>query len=510
MNYTTAVTNCVSRKLFAPMFRARWQNMQNTVVDSVYLSKIPPAYRTYYQTYINQWLSWSRGFVEQLHRRDFFSTGIGYSVCELLTKMSMSGGYRIKATNEKTQAFMESWQKDDLASVFFFTFFNQNAGGNALLVLTPTDNTLYPSVIPINRAVFQIGRTGKVTQCMILNRFLSGGCAYYTQEERMMIDGEAFWMVRLATGTNVTSPSWGQNWLKEVPEEISEQWRECYGSIKPSVLYKMPKRLRGLGVYNVKNKSSAVALSDMPGYSDSTLHTCLDILYSIDYNYTQSQVDQYLGKSRCLVPKQMQARPMPGAVNVTDGMSFREAMDYRPQDLEEVFYTQIGDNTVDGRPVQPTFIQPDLRAEARRYIRDTDIEMLAGKIGISASSLLSSLSGGGTKTDDQINAESGLDEKTVASKRELAGRAINAMLQDVAYFHGYDDEVSIQWGKSGANSARENESLLRDYEAGVLPLRDYLKRRWEDLTEEEVERMAKEIEEKEKVMSYEEQSDALF
>ena len=46
-NYSTATVNCPARKLFAPLFRARRQNMQNIVTDSVYLSQIPPAYRTY-------------------------------------------------------------------------------------------------------------------------------------------------------------------------------------------------------------------------------------------------------------------------------------------------------------------------------------------------------------------------------------------------------------------------------------------------------------------------------
>lgn len=496
MNYTTASTDKVARKLFAPLFRARWQNMQNIITDSVYLDRIPAAYKTYYIAYINQWLSWSRGFVIQLHKQDFFSTGVGYSVCELLTKMSMAGGYRIKATDKQAQTFMEEWQKDDLTNILASMFFNQNAGGNALLVLTPNGEEIYPSVIPINRAVFQIGRTGDVTQCTILNRFISGGCAYYTEEDRIYIDGKPMWRVRLAEATPVTSPSWGQNWIKQVPIEIEEQWRETYGELIPGEIYQMPERMRGLGVYNVKNKQSAVALVDMPGYSDSTLHTCLDILYSIDYNYTQAQVDQYMGRSRCLVPRQMQSRTvmgMPGTV--TDGLTFTEAVDgFKSQELEEMFYTQIGDNTVDGKPIAPTFLQPDLRGQMRKYIRDSDLELLAGKIGISASSLISTMSGGGTKTDDQINSEAGLDEKTISMKRQLADRAINAMLSDVAYFYGFDDNISIQWGKTGANSARENDELMQDYREGVLPLRDYLKKRWSDMTEDEIERMAKDIE----------------
>lgn len=496
-NYTTALVNNTARRIFAPMFRARWQNMQNIVNDSVYIERIPYAYKTYYQAYIQQWLAWSRGFVPQLHRQDFFSTGVGYSICELMTKMCMSGGYRITSDSISTQSFLEKWREDDLNNVLNQMFFESNAGGNAILVLTPVNEDLYPSVIPINRCVFQCGRSGKITSIMILNRFISGDLAFYTEEVRMIKDGKALWRVRLSDGTLVTSPSWGQNWLRGVPEDIEEQWRECYGDIKPSQWYELPTRMRGIGVYNVKNKALAAAIADMPGYSDSTLHTCLDILYSIDYNYTSGQVDLYMGKSRCLVPKQMGGRVIPGIDGtLTEGKTFREAIDsVNTAPLDQDFYTEVGDQTIDGKPITPTFIQPDFREIAHKFIRDADIELLAGKIGISASTLASHLAGGGTKTDDQINMETATDEKTVGNKRGLANRAINAMLSDVAYFYGFESgTVTVQWGRSTSNSSKENDDLLRNYQAGALTLREYLRQRWTDKTEEEIETLAQEVE----------------
>ena len=503
MNYNTAISRAPSRKIFAPMFRARWQNMQNIVNDSVYIDKVAGPYKTYYIAFIQQWLQWARGFVPQLHQKDFFSTGIGYTSCDLLTKLCMAGGYRLHASSEDTQKFIEKWQKDELMNTFNEMFFEANAGGNSLLVITPINNELYPFVIPINRATFQIGRTGKVTNTRILNRFVAGETAYYAEEIRAIKNGVAYWRVRLACASPILSPSWGQNWLKKVPDAIAEQWEYNYGNIQPGKWYKMPTRLRGIGVYNVRNKARASAFSDMPGYSDSSLHTCLDILYSIDYNYTQGQVDQYMGRSRCLIPKNMSGRVVQGTIGtLTEGMSFREAINYELPPLEEDFYTQIGDQTVDGKPIQPTFIQPDLRGEARRFIRDADIELLAGKLGIAASTLAAHLAGGGTKTDDQINAEGGIEEKTVGNKRDLADRAINAMLSDVAYFYGYDDAgISIQWGRSTSNSARENEELFRDYQGGTISLKDYLKKRWPDMSEAEIDKKVAELEAKQKEAS---------
>lgn len=500
MPNTTACVNAPSRKLFAPMFRTRWQNMQNIVCDSVFLDLVPSGYKTYYIAYIRQWLQWSTGFVLQLHRSDFFSTGMGYTVCDIMTKECMSGGFRIHADDKDTKSFMESWCKDDLNNIFNKMFFMSNAGGNAILVLTPVNGELYPSVYPIDRVVFQIGRTGKISQILLLNRFIAGETVWYARETRMTLEGKSFYRVELADGTLVTSPTWKGSKTAEVPDVIRTQWEACYGDIKPGKWYEMPERMRGIGCYNVRNKSVAVALADLPGYSDSTLHTALDILYSIDYNYTQSQVDQYLGKSRTLVPKQMGGIRLinqPGTL--ADGQSFTEAMNITMQPLEDTFYTQVSDGSLDGKAIQPTFIQPDLRGEAHKYIRDSDLELLASKVGLSASTLATHLStGSGAKTDDEITSESSATEKTVGNKRQLANTAINAMLADVAYFYGFDDSVDIQWGRAAANSARENQELLADYQAGTLPLREYLRRRWNDLSEEDVERMAQECEQKER------------
>lgn len=497
MDFTTAVANCPSRKLFAPMFRARWQNMQNIVNDSQYINLIPKGYKTYYQAYIQQWGYWASGFVPQLHRQDFFSVGMGYTVCDIMTKECMAGGWRIGSTNPDTKDFIEKWAEKELNNTLNQMFFFANSRGNAILVLTPNDKELYASVYPVDRVVFQIGRTGEITSILLLNRFIAGETTYYAREKRVMLKGKAYYKVELINGTLITSPSWTGASMKKVPVEIEAIWRNTYGNIEPEKWYSMPKRLRGLGCYNVKNKSVAVALADLPGYSDSTLHTALDVLYSIDYNYTQGQVDQYLGKSRTLIPKQMGGVTIvnqPGTL--ADGMTFKEATGINSQPLEDTFYTQIPDGNLNGDSIKPTFLQPDLRAEARKSIRDADIELLASKVGISASTLLSSLAKStGTKTDDQISVESSVDEKTVENKRELAKTAINAMLCDVAYFYGCEGEVEIQWGRRTSNSARENQELMADADAGRISKREYLRRRWTDLSEEEIEKIAKESDE---------------
>ena len=492
-NITTALVNAPSRRLFRPMFRARWQNMQNIVNDSAFISMIPEPYLSYYQAFVMQCLQWSRGFVPMLHRSDFFSTGMGYTVCEIFARECMAGGYRFETKNAKLKAFLEQWAElDDFGGDLSKMFFNSNAGGNSLLVLTPIDGEAYVTAYPINRCFFSIGRNGKVTNVTILNRFAAGESAYYAKEQRIYLDGQAFYRVKLGKGTLVVSPSWQSASMQVVPAEIAAQWNYNYGDIQPDTWYELP--LRSLGVYNVKNKPLAASIADIPGYADSSLYTALDVLYSIDYNYTQAQVDMYFGRARGFIPKELGGAGV-GRGRIADGVSFSEAVQETP--LEEDFYTAVT-NGIDGKPIQPTVLQPDMRGEAHKYIRDADLELLASKVGLSSSTLANHLSYNTSKTATEVRTEQDTTEASVSLKRRLAADAINEMLGDLAAFYGFEDEVKIAWGVSGVNTAAQNQELLAEYQAGVLPLREYLKKRWLDLGEAEIEALAQQIEQEQK------------
>ena len=494
----TACINAPSRKLFAPMFKARWQNMQNIVNDSAFIDLMPEPYLTYYMAFTRQCLQWASGFVPALHRQDFFSTGIGYTVVDILARECMNGGYRFESADKKLLNRMEHWKKDvNLDNELYRMFWNSNAGGNAFIALTPNDGEIYPVVYPVNRCPkFAVNRRGIITSAFILNRFTAGETAYYAKEIRLLLKGKPFYKVVLAKGTLVTSPTWTGSTLKTVPDEISEQFEYTYGEIELNTWYKLPESVSGVGVYNIRNKPVSVAIADMPAYSDSSLYSALDILYAIDFDYTQAQVDMYMGKSRALIPKQfgggnavinVGGRPE----TVVDGISFSEAI-HQPA-LKDDFYTEIF--TANGEPVKPTFMQADLRGEQHKFIRDGYLEMLASKVGLSSSTLANHLQYNHDKTATQVEDEQTTTEKTVNQKRALITDELNRMFTDVAKFYGYNDAcIEIAWGRAGSNTTSVNDELLNDYKEGVLPLRKYLKKRWSDLSEEEVEEWATEIE----------------
>lgn len=494
----TACINAPSRKLFAPMFKARWQNMQNIVNDSAFIDLMPEPYLTYYMAFTRQCLQWASGFVPALHRQDFFSTGIGYTVVDILARECMNGGYRFESADKELLNRMEHWKKDvNLDNELYRMFWNSNAGGNAFIALTPNDGEIYPVVYPVNRCPkFAVNRRGIITSAFILNRFTAGETAYYAKEIRLLLKGKPFYKVVLAKGTLVTSPTWTGSTLKTVPDEIAEQFEYTYGEIELNTWYKLPESVSGVGVYNIRNKPVSVAIADMPAYSDSSLYSALDILYAIDFDYTQAQVDMYMGKSRALIPKQFGGGNAVINVNgrpetVVDGISFSEAI--RQPALKDDFYTEIF--TANGEPVKPTFMQADLRGEQHKFIRDSYLEMLASKVGLSSSTLANHLQYNHDKTATQVEDEQTTTEKTVNQKRALITDELNRMFTDVAKFYGYNDAcIEIAWGRAGSNTTSVNDELLNDYKEGVLPLRKYLKKRWSDLSEEEVEEWATEIE----------------
>ena len=184
----TALINAPSRRIFSPMFRARWQNLQNIVNDSVFINMIPEPYKTYYQAYIQQWLQWSRGFVPMLHRSDFFALGIGYTVCEIIARECMSGGYSFQSKDDSAKSFVEEWAGKEMAGILSEMFFYGSAGGNSILALTPCNGEVYTTVYPIDRIIFSVGRKNKITKAMILNRFTAGETVYFARELRVVLD----------------------------------------------------------------------------------------------------------------------------------------------------------------------------------------------------------------------------------------------------------------------------------------------------------------------------------
>lgn len=484
---TTGPVNNPSRRIFASYFRARWQNFQNTVNRSKFYADMPSAWLTYQQTYVKQWDEWARGFVPALHRGDFFATGMGKTVIDILTRECIDGGYRIDGEDPKTTAFLERWRTETgLDKSISDGFAGSSSVGNALVRLNIVSGAgeVYPTVHPINQAYMTVNRKGEV----VVARFkdmISDGTAkneqWFAVEERVMHGGKPYYRIRAQrfTGQATQAQMSGNCGIEQMDEFARDVWADLYGDIVPGKWYELP--FKTLGVWNWKAKAYNQAITAMTGYSESALHTSLDILYAIDYNYTMGQLDQYYGRTRVIVPKTFQT---PKHV-VYQGQDYGEAYeDIQLSPLESDIFTEApGAGVIADKPQQPMFMQPDLRQEARKSLHDHYLQILASKVGLSATTLANHLTYNKAKTATEVDTEEDTTDKTVYEKRQLANEAINGLLAEVAHYYGLGGTVTITWNKNGD---KRKSDVMDEYSRGVMPLDECVKRLHPELTAEEV------------------------
>lgn len=507
---------CPTQEVFAPYFRARWQNFQNIVSRATFFSDMPPEWVAYQNAYVKQWEEWASGFVLSLHRDNFFSTGMGKTVCDILVKECMRGSYRFDSVDADASKFVSQWAEENrIENNIMNGFYFANRIGNAVLRLNlnTVTNEVYPTVHPVNRTYFQVNRKGKVVKARFFDLLADGttkGQKYVIVEDRVWLHNKPFYRVSIhkfagiATNPEITGPTNGKlNTIDKLSITAQTNFTDLYGDIKLNTWYVLP--FKTLGCYNWQNTSTSSAISEMEGYSDSSLHTALDILYAIDYNYSMGQLDQYFGKTTVLIPKSMESA---GPI-VYQGRDYGEAkLAPRAAPLADSVFTQVpSDDILDNKPMQPLFIQPDLRGDKRKLLNDFYLELLASKVGLSSSTLANHLTYNQSKTATEIDRETDTTDVTVANKRTLANLAINDMLSDVCDFYGIEADVDITWNRNGTNN---KDAIMEEYRGGTMPLKECISRLHPELTKAEVDEWVVQLKQEKQAQPYDTSLDGIF
>lgn len=461
-----------TRKTFRSYFNYRWQNMQNIVPSGLLFNKMPKSWQTYYNTFIKQWSEWAKGFVPQLHKGDFFTIGIGKTVCDILARECISGKFRFDGDGSD---FVSRWAKDNnLDEKVAEGFWQAIAVGNCIPRLNVVAGTtdIYPTMHSIESTFFEVNRKGEVIRARFYD-CLSGSSlgekSYFTVEDRVMFNGLPFYKVQLYRNDGtITVPSWNTTQSIEQIKDIllKSQFGDCYGNIELNKWYKLP--FKTLGCYNWMNSKNKIGT--LRGYGESSLHTALDILYSIDYNYTMQQMDMYWGRTRVILPKETAPKVKPV---IKSGFDKQEIVEYFEESLpleDDIFIQTPGNGTITDKPPQPIIMQPDLRGEVHRYIRDADLELLASKVGLSSTDLANHLTyNNSTKTATQVNEEASTTAVTISEKRDLADSALNALISDVADFYGIKGKVSLVWNQDPMTNRAD---ILEEFSRGLRSRED--------------------------------------
>lgn len=516
-NNTNSVSNCAPTKnpvrtAFRNYFRARYQNFQNIVSNQEFYEDMPPAWVTYQNAFVKQWDEWASGFVLSLHRGNFFATGMGKTVIDILVRECMKGGYRFDGVNDNDTKFITEWaERSQFSDVIELGFHNANRLGNNILRLNVVrgKGEAYCTSHPVNRTYFEVNRKDELVKARFIDMLANGTAdnkQYYTMEDRISYMGKNYYRIMVYVyGGTATYATWDKYpHLDKLEPSVLSHFLDLYGNVELGQWYELP--FKSLGCYNWKNTSASSAISQMTGFADSSLHTALDILYSIDYNYSMGQLDQYFGRTRVVTPKSMIKQTQPVIHN---GVSMGEVLcKMEDAPLEDDVYTEIpsSDGSID-KPMQPLFIQPDLRGEARKYIRDSDLELLASKVGLSSSTLANHLNYNKRKTATEVDTEKDTTDVTVETKRRLANRALDAMLKDLCQFYSIDSDVDITWNLSGKGN---KEDILLEYGKGLMPLKQCIKRLHPELTEAEVDDWVAQLKEDKQSSPYDNSLNGIF
>lgn len=487
--------------VFQRYFRARWQNWQNIVSRATFYTQMPTEWVTYQNNFVKQWEQWASGFVLTLHRGDFFSTGMGKTVCDILVRECMRGNYRFDSADADASKRLSNWAADNhMDEVIMNGFAFANRLGNAILRLNINAQkaAIYPTVHPVNSTYFQVNRAGKIVKARFFDMLDDGTTEnekYIVVEDRIMLDDKPYYRVCLkkfnsvATNPQMTNGA-NVNSFDTLDDGAKSTFKALYGNIKLGVWYGLP--FKTLGCYNWKNTSTSSAVTEMHGYSDSSLHTALDILYAIDYNYSMGQLDQYFGRTMVLIPPEMQRKT--GEHVIFQGKDYDEAvLSVQEAPLSGTVFVQTpsGNNGIlDGKPTAPIFIQSNLRGAERKQLHDFYLEMLAAKVGLSSSTLANHLTYNAAKTATEIDKESDTTDVTVANKRDLANIAINDMLKEVCNYIGINAEVDITWNRTGTGN---KDAIMEEYRAGIMPLKECIARLHPELSKAEVEQWVNEL-----------------
>ena len=108
----------------------------------------------------------------KLHRGDFFATGMGKTVCDILTRECMRGRFRFDGDNPNLVKYVTRWGEDnDLSGIVGKGFDLSSRMGNAILRLNIVAGTgeIYPSIHGINRTYFEVNRREEIVKAKFLD-----------------------------------------------------------------------------------------------------------------------------------------------------------------------------------------------------------------------------------------------------------------------------------------------------------------------------------------------------
>jgi hypothetical protein len=217
----------------------------------------------------------------------------------------------------------------------------------------------------------------------------------------------------------------------------------------------MPLPFRDLGICVLRFTPS---VSKMPWLKmgDSAIERCIEDLCKYDILSAQILTEMYVSRARVIADKTVQSP-------TARGFSANTGID------GYIFTDREGYGSTDRSPL--TVMQPDIRAEQLKGLRNIILENIATAVGISPSSFAPYLQDNSNRTAREVSAEESATALFVENKRELILGPLNEYLKTVLLFKGFTNTVGVQFSKAGqTNYTLLVENVARAKSAGIMSL----------------------------------------
>ena len=342
--------------------------------------------------------------------------------------------------------------------------------GTSLMKLnTSQGGTLWTEAVPLSRFYVSMNAKGDVDAISIYLRpfdVAKGGAG--AEDGRYILVEERFWVAkngvrrpyhcyriyRSGTMVNQFAAESGASvpW-EQLPHRVRQSLKESYGAIQIGKVTPLP--FRDLGAYLLRFTPS---VSKMPWLKmgDSAIERCIEDLCKYDILSAQILTEMYVSRARVIADKTIQSPSARGysANTGVDGYIFTDRESY---------------NSTDRSPL--TVMQPDIRAEQLKGLRNIVLENIASSIGISPSSFAPYLQDNSNRTAREVSAEESATALFVENKRDLIIGPLNELLKTVLLYKGFTDEIGVQFSKAGqTNYTLLVENVARAKSAGIMSL----------------------------------------
>ena len=347
---------------------------------------------------------------------------------------------------------------------------------------------LWCEAVPLSRTRYEFDAKGNVAAVrffiQLFERSADGnGEAFGLYEERYISEGKPYVVYKIYRinrpvnqGQMPTENEIYMTW-EELPTWVRKQLKSSFYCIRLDKQIALP--FVNLGVYVYRYTPS---VSSMPHlrYGDSVLEGLTKYLCEFDIISACLNTETYVSRARVLAKKQVRNPTAPNT-NYNAGID----------SFIMTYYEEMG---TESKPL--TFIQPEIRAEQFKALRNITLENICSAIGISPSSFASYLQDNSNRTAREVSAEESSTTLLVDNKRAALLIAINEILDDVRRYYGLPDEVQAEFSKAGqTNYTLLVENAVKIYQAGGSSLEQFVRTVNPTMDEAQIKRELKRIRE---------------